>query len=162
MRKLAALLLSAPLAVAVAAPAQAQTIDFTVDACGTTVGVETLVDTTRFLEKKSGFQVVGNAVVRLHDLEGDASVDIRIPGRVRFTVDEDGVQTIVLSGHNLLLPETPGQAAAFELAGLPEISLIKGRVVLRERLGEQGPIEGSQRVVRHTPNVTDVCALLVG
>ena len=165
MRKFAAIALSAPLALAVAAPAQAQDIAFTVDACGTRIGVEFLNDTTHAKEHKFGFQIVGNADARLYDLNGgeDSFVDIRIPGRVRVTFDpETNTQTIVLSGSNLLVPETPGQAAAFAAAGLPEVSLIKGRVVVQEQIGPKGPIEGTQRVVSYTPNVTDVCALLAG
>jgi hypothetical protein len=165
MRKLAAVGLSAPLALAVAAPAQAQDIEFTFNACGTTIGFETLKDTTRFLERGFGFQVVGNAVVRLYDLNGgeDSFVDIRIPGRAAFTVDpETNIQTIVLTGSTLLFPDQPGQAEAFEAAGLPEVSLIKGRVVITEQLGPEGPIEGTQQVVSYTPNVTDLCAELAG
>ncbi|PWW21461.1 hypothetical protein JD79_00593 [Geodermatophilus normandii] len=165
MRKTAALALSAPLAVAIATPAQAQEIDVTFEACGTTIGVEVLQDTTRFVEREFGFQLVGNSVVRLHDLEAgqDSSVDIHIPGRLVLTVDpRTNTQTIVLSGANLLYPETPGQAAALAAAGLPEVSLVRGRVVIEERVDpETGmPVEFSQRVVSYTPHVTDVCALL--
>ena len=165
MRKIAALALSAPLAVAIASPAQAQEIEATFDACGTTIGVEFPRDTTRLVEREFGFQVVGNSVARLYDLEAgqDSYVDIHIPGRLVLTVDpRTNTQPIVLSGANLLYPETPGQAAAFAAAGLPEVSLVKGRVVIEERIDpETGmTVEFSQRVVSSASNVTDVCALV--
>ena len=132
----------------------------TYDACGGSVTLEFLRDTTRFHAAPDGFAVTGNGIVRLSD--ADSSVDIRIPGRVRFSDDPDaGTRRIVLSGHILSLPATPGQAAAFAAAGLPGISLIKGRAVVTERiLGDGSTVPGSERVVSHTPNVTDVCALL--
>jgi hypothetical protein len=165
MRKFAAIALSAPLALAVATPAQAQDIVATFDACGTTIGVAFPQDTTRLIEREFGFQVVGNSVARLYDLNAgeDSYVDLNLPGRLLLTVDpETNTQTIVLSGSTLLFPETPGQAAAFAAAGLPEASLIKGRVVVEERVDpETGvAVEFSQRVVSYTPNVTDICALL--
>jgi len=152
--------LAAPVVLGFAPSAAAAEPLPTFDACGGTVTLEFIKDTTRFHGAPDGFSVTGNGIVRLSD--ADSSVVIRIPGRVRFTDDlEAGVRTIVLSGHNLLLPETPGQAAAFAAAGLPEIVLIKGRVVVTERIREDGStVPGSERVVSHTPNVTDVCALL--
>ena len=161
MRRLLAAVLSAPLALAAVGPASAaEHAGFSIQACGTSVTLELIKDTTRFKEREFRFQASGNAVVRASD--GDSSVDIRVPGRVAITDDvETGVRTIVLTGSTLLLPETPGQAAALAAAGLPRLALIKGRVVLTERIDAQGmAVPGSERVVRFTPNVTDVCALL--
>lgn len=160
MRRLLAVALAAPLALSFASSASADEgpPPSSVHACGGTVTVETLVDTTRFVETKSGFQIVGNGVVRLSD--EDSSVDIRIPGRVSFGPDAaTGGTRIVLSGRDLLIPDTKSLAAALADAGLPDIALITGRVVVVETFDEQtGTV--TDRIVSATPHVTDVCALL--
>jgi hypothetical protein len=153
--------LAAPLVLGFAPSAAAEEGPPPVQACGGSITLEIVEDTTRFHERADGFSVTGNGIAQLSD--ADSSVTIRIPGRVSFSEDPDtGVRTIVLTGHNLLLPETEGQAAAFAAVGLPEIVLIQGRVVVQEEFdpetGETVP--GSERVLSYTPHVTDVCALL--
>jgi hypothetical protein len=158
MRRLLAVALAAPLALLFASPATADQgpPPRPLDACGGTVTVETIVDTTRFIETKSGFQIVGNGVVRLSDQ--NSSADIRIPGRVSFSGDETGTR-IVLTGRNLLIPDTESLRAALADAGLPDIALITGRVVILETFDEEtGTV--TDRIVSATPKVTDVCALL--
>ena len=159
--RLLAVALATPLVLGFAPSAAAAEELPTFDACGGAVTLEVVKDTTRFHERPDGFSLTGNAVVRLSD--ADSSVTIRVPGRLVLTEDPDTrVRTLVLSGQNLLLPETPGQAAAFAAAGLPEIPLIEGRVVLTERFDPRTGVvvPFSERVVSYTPNVTDVCALL--
>ncbi len=93
----------------------------------------------------------------------DSSVDLRLPGRIRVIDDPaTGVRTIVLTGRSLLFPETPGQEDALEQAGLPELPVILGRVVLTERVDPQSgaAIPGTEEVVSYTPNVTSLCTLL--
>jgi len=157
MRRLLAVALAAPLALSVAAPAAAEVGPPPVPACGGTVSVQTIVDTTQFVETKSGFQIVGNGVVRLSDQ--NSSVDVRIPGRVSFSTDKTGATRIVLTGRNLLVPDTESLRTALADAGLPDIALVTGRVVVLETFDEAtGTV--TDRIVSASPHVTDVCALL--
>jgi len=131
--------------------------------CGGVLDIELIVDRTKFKPLENGFQQQGQAIVRISD--EDSSVDIRVPGRLVLTEDlGTGLRTIVLSGQNLLVPVTEGQLDAQREAGLPDLALVKGRVVLTEQItagGAEGPaVPGSERVVSFTKNVTDVCALL--
>lgn len=130
-------------------------------ACGSEIEVTELRNDVRFEERAFGFQLTGNAVLRFSD--ADSSVDLRIPGRLRLTDDPaTGVRTIVLTGRNLLVPESPGQDAAIRRAGLPELPVIPGRVVLRERFDPQtgATRPGTEEVVSYTGNVTSLCTLL--
>jgi hypothetical protein len=160
MRRLLAVALSAPLAFSCASPAAADEgpPPLTLSACGGTVTLEQIVDTTRLIETKAGIQIVGNGVVQLSDR--DSTIDVRIPGRVSFSSDaETGVTRIVLTGQTLLIPDTEGLRTALADAGLPDIALIHGRVVIVENFDEEtGTV--TDRIVSATPRVTDVCALL--
>lgn len=159
MRCLLAVASAAPLALSFASPAVADDgpPGNSVPACGGTVTVETIVDTTRFIETKSGVEIVGNCAVGLSD--ENSSVDIRIPGRESFSADPSGATRIVLSGQNLLVPDTESLRQALADAGLPDIALISGRVVILETFDEKtGTV--TDRIVSATPKVTDVCALL--
>ena len=128
--------------------------------CGGAVEVELLRDRTRFKPLENGFQQQGSLRLRVSDK--DSSVELNLPGRLRLADDpQSGVRTIVLSGRNLLLPATDGELAAVRRAGLPDIALVTGRVVLTEGIKPDGSIvPGSERVESFTPRVTDVCALL--
>ena len=128
--------------------------------CGGAVRVELLRDRTRFKPFENGFQQQGSLRLRVSD--EDSSVELNLPGRLRLADDpQSGVRTIVLSGRNLLLPATDGELAAVRRAGLPDIALVTGRVVLTEGIKPDGSIvPGSERVESFTPRVTDVCALL--
>jgi hypothetical protein len=140
-------------------PAAAQEHPPPIFACGGQITIEVLKDTTNFKELDFGFQTAGNAVLRVSD--GDSSVLLRLPGRARVTFDpETGTSTQSLTGQTLLVPFTEEQRAAIEAAGLPELALIKGRVVITEEFNPETGEPISAQVVSHTPNVTDVCALL--
>jgi hypothetical protein len=160
MRRLLAVALSAPLALSFASPAAADEgpPPLSLSACGGTVTLEQVVDTTRLIETRAGIQIVGNGVVRLSD--EDSAIDVRIPGRVSFSSDpETGVTRIVLTGQTLLIPDTEALRTALADADLPEIALIKGRVVILETFDEEtGTV--TDQIVSATPRVTDVCELL--
>lgn len=129
--------------------------------CGTTLTVTELKNNARFKERASGFQGTGDLVLRISD--ADSSVDLRLAGRIRLSDDPaTGVRTIVLTGRILLVPETPGQEAAIQRAGLPELPVIIGRVVLTERFDPRtgATLPGTEEVVSSTPKVTSLCTLL--
>jgi hypothetical protein len=158
MRRLLAVALAAPLALSFASPAVADEAPPPILGCGGGVSVEPIVDTTRFIETKSGLQIVGNGVARVSD--GDSSVDVQIPGRASFSLDPaTGATRIVLSGQILLIPDTESLATALADAGLPEIALVTGRVVILQTFDEATGTFTAE-IVSATPHVTDVCALL--
>jgi hypothetical protein len=161
MRRLLAAALAAPLALAVATPASAEPVPpppLPPMCDGEVLTIEFVRDTSRFHPREFGFSVTGNGIVRLSD--GDSSVDVRVPGRLSITDDpEAGTLTFVLSGRNLLFAETPAQREALEAAGLPEIALITGRVVIVSTFDPEEETV-SEEIVSFTPHVVDVCALL--
>jgi hypothetical protein len=130
-----------------------------VELCGTPVDIRVVRDDSRFRERDRGFQVQGFLSVEVSD--ADSSVVLTAPGRIRVTEDRaTGRRTLVLTGRNLLLPDLELERDALRAAGLPDIPLITGRVVLEETFDPATGETLTGRVVSVAGSVTDVCALL--
>ena len=128
-----------------------------INACGSTLTIEEVKANFKERPSETGFAVSGNLVLRISDK--DSSVVVRLPGRfsVEFTGPETGIVT--QTGRTLLIPTFPFQAAAIARAGLPQLPLISGRVVINETFD---PITGAPvaDILSVDGHVTDVCELL--
>lgn len=121
------------------------------NACGTTLKVEEVKVNIHRRETKTGFALSGNFVLRISD--EDSSVVVRVPGHVSVKITETGA-TITNTGRTLLIGD-PALAEAIEEAGLPELPLIIGRVVIEDNLEGTAP-----EIVSVKGRVIDVCELL--
>ena len=85
---------------------------------------------------------------------------LHVPGRVRFGAgDSPQDARITLTGRTVLLPDTQVVVReAFREAGLPDIALITGRVVIDETYNDEGELTDVD--ISYRGRVTDVCALL--
>ena len=130
-----------------------------IDACGSMLTIEELKAQVNEHPIASGFVFTGNVVLRISD--EDSSVVVRIPGRVigEFTGTDS---TITNTGHTLLIsdPALPFQAEALAEAGLPEVPLIIGRVVIHETLDPMTGMPVDAEIDSVTGRVIDVCELL--
>jgi flagellar basal body rod protein FlgG len=121
-----------------------------INACGTTLKVQVLKEDFQRRETKTGFALSGNLVLRISD--EDSSVVVRQSGRFSVKLTETGA-TVTNTGRTLL--DNPGLAEAIEEAGLPELPLIIGRVVIEDNLEGTAP-----EIVSVKGRVIDVCELL--
>lgn len=121
-----------------------------INACGTTLKVEEVKSVFQRRETKTGFALSGTLVLRISD--EDSSVVVRQSGRFSVKLTETGA-TVAYSGRTLL--DNPGLAEAVKEAGLPELPLIIGRVVIEDNLKGTAP-----KIVSVKGRVVDVCELL--
>ncbi len=144
--------------IASPSPASAQDALPPVEPCGSTLVATVVKDTTNTREHEVFGQTTGNAVVELTD--ADSTVTLNVPGRVRFgTGDRPQDARITLTGRTVLLPDTSlAVREAFREAGLPDIALITGRVVIDEAYNDEGELTDVD--ISYRGRVTDVCALL--
>jgi len=70
-----------------------------------------------------------------------------------------GAESVIQTGRTLLIPTFPFQAEAIARAGLPELPLISGRVVINETFD---PVTGAPiaEILSVKGRVVDVCELL--
>jgi len=129
-----------------------------ISACGKTLKVEELKANFNERAGETGFAVSGNLVLRISD--EDSSVVLRLPGRFSVEFTETG-STITNTGRTLLVPDPafPHVAESIAQAGLPEVPLIIGKVVITETVD---PVTGAISAEIGTINgrVIDVCELL--
>ena len=108
----------------------------------------------------SGFteHVRGNFVQQVTSLRTGRSVVVRTPGRVHVVGTRERV-TISNSGRTFLLAFGELQAEAHRGAGLPDVAVVSGRVVIERTLD---PVTGApvDDDITYTGHVTDVCELL--
>ncbi len=122
-----------------------------INACGTTpLMVEEVKVNINQRENETGFGASGVFVLRISD--EDSSVVVRQSGSFSVKLTESGA-TVTNNGRTLLIPNDPALAEAIEEAGLPELPLIIGRVVIED--GPNGP-----EIVSVKGRVIDVCELL--
>ena len=130
-----------------------------IELCGSTLTIEVLEDGTNERHDETSFAVSGNSVLRISD--EDSSVVVHLPGHVSGEATETG-GIVTETGHSLLIanPEYPFQAEAIARAGLPELPLIIGRVVITET---SDPVTGAgtgYEITSVKGRVIDVCELL--
>lgn len=127
-----------------------------INACGTVLEVEELKANINERSSETGFALTGNLVLRISD--EDSSVVVRLPGRFSVKFTETGA-TVTSTGRTLLVPVDPALAAAIARAGLPELPLIIGRLVIKDTLDANGmPI--ASEITSINGRVIDVCELL--
>ena len=128
-------------------------------ACGSTLTVEEVNAHFNDRSDESGFAFSGNLVLRISD--ADSSVVVRLPGHFVVEFTETG-NTVTNIGRTLVFPDpsVPFVAEAIAQAGLPELPLITGRVVIEETVD---PVTGDLigfEITSFTGHVVDVCELL--
>ncbi len=129
-----------------------------ITACDGEVTIEVINDNIKVREGEASFAVTGNFVFRISD--EDSSVVVRVPGRVSGRLTETG-GIITNYGRTLLIPDPnfPFLAAAIAEAGLPELPLIIGKVVITDTFNAEDGFIASE-ITRINGRVVDVCELL--
>ena len=130
-----------------------------IEACGSTVTIEVLKAELNERLGETSFAVSGNFVLRISD--EDSSVVVRTPGRVTGEETETG-GILTQTGRTLLVanPEFPFQAEAIARAGLPELPLIIGKVVITDTFDPVTGAPTGQEITSVKGRVIDVCELL--
>ena len=128
-------------------------------ACGSELTIELVKENSKRRDGETSFAVSGNVVLRISD--EDSSVVVRLPGRVSGKATETG-GIVTQTGRIMLFPdpELPFVAEAIARAGLPELPLIIGKVVIEDTFDpEIGEFIDSE-ILSVNGRVIDVCELL--
>jgi len=130
-----------------------------INACGSMLTVEELRFKINERSGETSYAASGNVVLRISD--EDSSVVVRLPGRVSVELTETS-RTLTNTGRTLLIPDpaVPFVAESIARAGLPELPLISGRVVIRETLDPATGLAIAGDIVSVRGRVVDVCELL--